>query len=428
MVAEGYKETEIGVIPEDWEVVKLKEVITNTQLGVNVKASLDTDGIKLLKMGNLTRGGFNFNKLEKTNDEIENIGNYYLKYGDFLFNTRNTPHLVGKSSVWKWNNKDVIFNSNIMRISFSKNINTFFYNNYFASDVGWRALKKISKGTTSVGAIYTKDLITVKIPLLSLKEQEKIADILSTIDEKIDVINSQIQKAETLKKGLLQKLLSEGIGYSEFKDSELGKIPESWEIAKLKDTGLTIIDGDRGNNYPKSDDFTDEGYCLFLSAKNITKNGFRLNVKQFISEEKDNLLRKGKLKDLDIIITTRGSVGHIAFNKNIKYQNMRINSGMVILRNSDDKINQNYVYKLFASNVIQGQVEKIAFGSAQPQLTVKEINNLKIPLPPLQEQKQIADILSTADEKLEVLRAKKEKYETLKKGLLQKLLSGEVRV
>ncbi len=213
-----------------------------------------------------------------------------------------------------------------------------------------------------------------------------------------------------------------------YKDTEIGVIPVEWEVVKLGDTNLSIIDGDRGNNYPKSDDFTDDGFCLFLSAKNITKNGFSLNEKQFISEEKDSLLRKGKLKDLDIIITTRGSVGHIAYNENIQYKHMRINSGMVILRNDDDKINQEYIYKLFASSVIQRQIKKIAFGSAQPQLTVKGIKNLKLPLPPLKEQKQIAQILSKSDEKIEVLRAKKEKYETLKKGLLQKLLSGEIRV
>ena len=200
-------------------------------------------------------------------------------------------------------------------------------------------------------------------------------------------------------------------------------MPTDWKVVKLQDTNLTIIDGDRGNNYPKSDEFTDDGFCLFLSAKNITKNGFRLDEKQFISEEKDNLLRKGKLKDLDIIITTRGSVGHIAYNENIRYKNIRINSGMVILRNNDEEINQKFVYKLFASNVIQRQIEKIAFGSAQPQLTVKEINNLKIPLPPLKEQEKIADILSTADEKIDAIELQIQKAETLKKGLLQKLLS-----
>ena len=200
-------------------------------------------------------------------------------------------------------------------------------------------------------------------------------------------------------------------------------IPTEWKPLKLQDTNLTIIDGDRGNNYPKSDDFTDDGFCLFLSAKNITKNGFRLDEKQFISEEKDNLLRKGKLKDLDIIITTRGSVGHIAYNENIQYSNMRINSGMVILRNNDENINQKYIYKLFASSVIQRQIEKIAFGSAQPQLTVKEINNLKIPLPPLKEQEKIADILCSADDKIDAIASQIEKAEILKKGLLQKLLS-----
>ena len=101
----------------------------------------------------------------------------------------------------------------------------------------------------------TLDTITdMKIPLPPLKEQEKIADILSTVDEKIDAIEEQIQKAEILKKGLLQKLLSEGIGHSEFKDSELGKIPESWEVVELASiTTILLSNVDKNSKEDEQD-------------------------------------------------------------------------------------------------------------------------------------------------------------------------------
>jgi type I restriction enzyme S subunit len=226
----------------------------------------------------------------------------------------------------------------------------------------------------------------------------------------------------------MQRLLSEGIGHSEFKESEIGRIPAGWDYQTFEEAKIQIIDGDRGTNYPKQHDFFQEGFCLFLSAKNVTKRGFEFFEKQFITEEKDSLLRKGKLVKFDIVLTTRGTVGNIAyFDSSVAFENMRINSGMVLIR-VQENLDSKYLYKIMTSELIQKNIQNIAFGSAQPQLTVKEIKNFKIPIPPLEEQKEIAEILSTTDEKLETLRAKKEVFETLKKGLMRKLLSGEVRV
>jgi type I restriction enzyme S subunit len=268
----------------------------------------------------------------------------------------------------------------------------------------------------------------LRIPLPPLQEQQKIAEILSTVDQKIDSIDSKMEEIKTLKRGLMQRLLSEGIGHSEFKESEIGRIPAGWDYQTFEEAKIQIIDGDRGTNYPKQHDFFQEGFCLFLSAKNVTKRGFEFFEKQFITEEKDSLLRKGKLVKFDIVLTTRGTVGNIAyFDSSVAFENMRINSGMVLIR-IQENLDSKYLYKIMTSELIQKNIQNIAFGSAQPQLTVKEIKNFKIPIPPLEEQNQIAEILSTTDEKLETLRAKKEVFETLKKGLMQKLLSGEVRV
>ena len=431
-VKEGYKKTEVGVIPVEWEIVELNSIleqILDFRGKTPKKIGLEWgDGtIKALSANNVKMGYIDFTR--ECNYASNELYEKWMNKGGTKQNdivlTMEAP--LGKVALIPDDEKYILSQRVVLLKTKSSRVNNLYLYQYLSSTIFQGLLDKNSTGTTAKGIKQTR-LKTLSTILPPLKEQEKIANILSTADEKIDAIDLQIQKAETLKKGLLQKLLSEGIGHREFKDSELGKIPVVWEVKKVVDTDLSIIDGDRGNNYPKSDDFSEDGFCLFLSAKNITKNGFRLDEKQFISEDKDNLLRKGKLKDLDIVITTRGSVGHIAYNQNIPYKHMRINSGMVILRNDKNTIDQKYLYILFASRVIQKQIETIAFGSAQPQLTVKGINNLKVPLPPIKEQKQIADILSTADNKLEALRAKKEKYETLKKGLLQKLLSGEVRV
>ena len=200
---------------------------------------------------------------------------------------------------------------------------------------------------------------------------------------------------------------------------------DEWKEAKFKEL-LNVIDGDRGVNYPKEDEFTEEGYCLFLNAKNVTKEGFKFNENKFISSEKDSILRKGKLERNDIVLTTRGTVGNRAiFTTDIKYDNIRINSGMVLLR--ANKIEPHYLYSYMKSIQFDKQLKQIMFGSAQPQLTVKDINEFKVSLPSIQEQERIANFLTKVDKIIEKQDEKVKNLENYKKGMMQKIFSQEIR-
>ena len=105
-----------------------------------------------------------------------------------------------------------------------------------------------------------------------------------------------------------------------------------FQKVKLGDV-IDFIDGDRGKQYPSQGEFYDSGFCLFLSTKNVPNTKFNFDEKMFITEEKDVALRKGKVKIGDYVLTTRGTVGNFAlYSERIPYKNVRINSGMVILR------------------------------------------------------------------------------------------------
>lgn len=204
--------------------------------------------------------------------------------------------------------------------------------------------------------------------------------------------------------------------------ANIGEVPQGWELMNLSDI-FHVIDGDRGVNYPKSDEFLSIGYCVFLNAKNVTKSGFRFDEVQFITKEKDELLGKGKLKRGDLVLTTRGTLGNFAFyNYTISYNNLRINSGMVILRPST-KISNIYYFHYFNSYTMQNQIERFSFGTAQPQLTVGGIQKFKILVPPLPEQQKIASILSTVDSAIEKTDEIIQETKKLKKGLMQKLFT-----
>ena len=214
-----------------------------------------------------------------------------------------------------------------------------------------------------------------------------------------------------------------------YKKTEVGVIPEDWEYTNLANI-CQIIDGDRGVNYPSDNDFYSDGYCLFLNARNVTKDGFKFNESSFITQEKDSLLRKGKLLRKDIILTTRGTVGNFAFfNSYIPYKNIRINSGMVILRKHEsNNLSHLFLYITLRSYVVQNQIERSVFGSAQPQLTVKGISAFKIPLPPLPEQKAIAQTLSDVDALIAALDKHIAKKRNIKTGTMQQLLTGKTRL
>ena len=176
----------------------------------------------------------------------------------------------------------------------------------------------------------------------------------------------------------------------------------SLDIVTFKSAPIEIIDGDRGKNYPKQDEFTDDGHCLFLNAKNVTDDGFNFDTKMFISEKKDNLLRKGKLQKGDVILTTRGTVGNVAFySEQIPYDNIRINSGMLILR-SKKELDNEFLYWTLKSNYFKKQIYTFQSGTAQPQLPISSLNHMEFYLPPINIQKKIVKILSQIDNKIRI--------------------------
>ena len=171
-----------------------------------------------------------------------------------------------------------------------------------------------------------------------------------------------------------------------------------YQIGQLAD----IIDGDRGKNYPKQNEFFSEGHCLFLNAGNVTPNGFSFEENSFITQEKDDLLRKGKLQRGDIVYTTRGTVGNAAlYSESVPFENIRINSGMVILRCHEDIVDKQYLYQVLKSEHFRPYFKKYCTGSAQPQLPIINFSKIELNIPEIVTQRRIADILSAYDDLIE---------------------------
>ena len=197
-----------------------------------------------------------------------------------------------------------------------------------------------------------------------------------------------------------------------------------WKEYKLGDAPIEIIDGDRGRNYPKKDEFYENGYCLFLNTKNVTTSGFSFTELNFVTKEKDKLLRKGKLKRYDLVLTTRGTVGKVGFfNNNVIYDKLRINSGMVIIR--PNGIDKEFKYQIF--EYLKKDFETFTTGSAQPQLPIRDLKEMSFLLPPLPEQKAIASVLSSLDDKIGLLHCQNKTLEAMAETLFRQWFVEEAQ-
>ena len=192
---------------DDWEERKFKDNIVSIQTGTNLLGSTVNEGTPLIKMGNLQRGYFSFKKLEYL-DSNSNVGSEdIVNYGDFLFNTRNTLELVGKGATWTGISGKYAFNSNIARFKFD-GIDTIFFNYLYNTQQVISQVHARAVGTTSVSAVYPRDLNSLLYYLPSIEEQQKIGSFFKQLDDTIALHQRKLDLLKEQKKGFLQTMFA----------------------------------------------------------------------------------------------------------------------------------------------------------------------------------------------------------------------------
>ena len=282
-------------------------------------------------------------------------------------------------------------------------------------------------------------LLNTEVCIPSLPEQSRIATVLDTVDEAIAKTATMIAKLKQVRAGLLHDLLTRGVDENgqlrdpiahpeQFHDSSLGRIPRAWEISTVRELDLLIIDGDRGSNYPDESQLFAQGFCVFLNNKNIVDGNFDFSSAQFISRERDTLLGKGKLSLGDIVITTRGTVGNIAFFRELNpYPHVRINSGMVILRAYQEFFVPQFFVALWTF-LFPSEYRRLSSGSAQPQFPIRDMLEFRLLVPQKTEQERIVSVSNSVESALSEQHRVLAKLIPLKSGLMNDLLTGRVRV
>jgi type I restriction enzyme S subunit len=255
------------------------------------------------------------------------------------------------------------------------------------------------------GSLEWEDLCEMELPVPPIGKQREIVREYNTIVHRIQLNEQLNQKLEDTAQAIYKHWFVDfefpisaeyaaSIGKPELEGkpykSRAGEmvfceeleqeIPKEWPLGGLHDLA-SLIDGDRGKNYPSKTEYQAEGYCLFLSTTNVTKDGFLFDVNNFISKDRDERLNKGKVDVGDIVLTTRGSVGNSAYYSDfVEYKHVRINSGMIIVR-ANEKQFATYVFTMLKSSKMAQSIETFISGSAQQHLPIKDIKRIPIILP-----------------------------------------------
>ncbi|MCA2812419.1 MAG: restriction endonuclease subunit S [Microcystis sp. M090S1] len=164
---------------------------------------------------------------------------------------------------------------------------------------------------------------------------------------------------------------------------------------EIGDLDIHISDGNYSSKYPRSEEFIESG-VPFIRANNLVNKSISDEEMYFISPQKHGLLKKGHLKTNDVLISTRGDLGKVALVPK-RYNDSNINAQLVLLRPNPHKIDPLYLLYCFEGDRVKGQISQLQTGTALKQLPVGNLKRIKIPLPPLEEQRRIAAILDKAD-------------------------------
>lgn len=296
-------------------------------------------------------------------------------------------------------------------------------------------LRKLNEAS-GVPSLSRSSLEALDVATPSLPEQQKIAAILTAVDDKLDVIARQIEATQTLKQGLMQTLFSRGVGtqdadgrwvqHAEFKDSELGAIPVGWTVVPLGELIEKLMDF-RGRTPKKLGMNWGDGVIPALSANNVRMGYIDFERECYLGSEElyAAWMVQGDTRKNDLVFTMEAPLGNVAL---IPDDRKYILSQRVVLLRANQRIKHSYMFQYLRSNTFGKILDANSTGTTAKGIQQKRLVQLPVVVPSPDEQIRIADILGTIDSKLDTLLSKQAHHQTLKRGLMQKLLTGEWRV
>lgn len=415
MVKPGYKQAEIGVIPEDWAIKYLSDFGKVQGGGTPSTTMADYWGgdIAWCTPSDITSTPTKYiNATERaiTDLGLKNSAATVMPAGSILLCTRAT---IGELKI---NSIPMATNQGFKNIAINKGGNVDFL--YYLLQTKKDRMLELAIGSTFLEISKTA---LCKIPLqtpMHSDEQSKIADALSDIDSLVEVLENHISKKKAIKQGAMQELLTG--------KRRLPGFSGEWRYFNLmKNSKVKARIGWQGL---KKSEYLDSGYALLVTGTDFDDGRVLWDRCHYVTRSRYEQDRNIQLQNNDILITKDGSLGKAALVQGLT-KPATLNSGIFVIRPLQDAYDPVFVYQILSSFVFKNFLDRLSAGSTIIHLYQKDVGKFEFLLPPtIAEQKAIAEALSEMDADIAALENKLTKYRQVKQGMMQQLLTGKIRL
>lgn len=416
MVKKGYKQTEIGLVPVEWSVSdfgsKVKIYRGGSPRPIQDYLTQAQDGINWIKIGDVREDD---KYITSTEEKIIPAGasrSRSVHVGDFILSNSMSfgrPYIL--------NIEGCIHDGWLTIQEYEKTFSKNFLYYLLSSDSVYQQYISMAAGS-SVKNLNKEKVSALVVAYPDIKEQERIADALSSIDSLIVTLEKQISKKKAIKQGAMQELLTGKKRLPGFKGE--------WQNFNLmKHSKIKARIGWQGL---KKSEYLDSGYALLVTGTDFDDGRVRWDSCHYVTHSRYDQDRNIQIQNDDILITKDGSLGKVALVQGLT-KPATLNSGIFVIRPLQDAYNPIFVYHILSSFVFKNFLDKLSAGSTIIHLYQKDMGKFELLLPPtIAEQKAVASVLSEMDTDIIALEEKLAKYRQVKQGMMQQLLMGKIRL
>ncbi len=425
----GYKQTEVGVIPEEWEAGQLGTLISfGPKNGYSGRSGKDARGTPTLSLTATSSGRMILNEetVKHLEETLEKTSGILLKKGDVLVQRSNTLELVGTTAIFDGPCDVYAYPDLLMRMRFKAPETAHWFWRYANSSGGRRYFVSVAAGSTGTMPKLSGDkLRTMPLPLPSLPEQRAIAEALSDVDELLGALDRLIAKKRDIKQATMQQLLTG--------QTRLPGFSGEWEVKRLGD-----LFNFTGGYSASRDQLSTEGYCYLhygdihgSTKTHIDTDADFQNIPKLDIPLKcvtpTSLLEDGDVVFVDASEDEAGTSKHVVIINKAKKPFI---SGLhtIVAKSKTNELAHEYRRYCFQATTVRQQFLFYAVGTKVSGISKSNISKLTISFPSIPEQTAIAKVLSDMDAELAALEQRREKTRLLKQGMMQELLSGRIRL
>jgi type I restriction enzyme S subunit len=408
------KTTGIGQVPEDWTVDRVDELCETPEYGYTQSASEKPVGPKFLRITDIQDGKVDWTQVPYCECPDSLIENYLLRPCDILF--ARTGATTGKSYLVRESPK-CVFASYLIRVRPKRRIDPDFLFHFFNSSVYWKQVRRHMSGSAQ-GGMNASLLSSVLVQVPSLGEQKRIATVLASFERVIQETDEIMTNLHQLKRGLMRRLLDEGIGHVRFEKTSIGKIPEEWSISTVGKECQVGTGGTPRRNNPNYF----QGDIPWVKSTEIDYNTIQDTeehiTKEALTETSARLYPAGTL----LIAmygqgVTRGKCAILAVDAAVNQ------ACAAVLPSSRIRI----PFLFYWCQMNYHKLRALGQGANQANFNLSLVRSAKIPVPSVDEQDKIASILASFDKDIQREKQTKTQFEKAKKWFMQNLLSGKIR-